>query len=105
MDKIKDLQANKVEGEEVEIFNDNYSSLGFGGTLNKLSYLYRTCENEDVEFLFHSKRKVFENIMILKILFEERHIKSVHRFRTFLRSDNNFKLINHEYWALKLNGT
>ena len=90
--------------KRVEIFNDNYSALGFGDTLNKLSYLYRTYENENVEFLFHSKRKVFENIMILKeFCFEEPEYKKVFiDSEHFLRSNNGFKLINHEYWPTKI---
>ena len=90
--------------KRVEIFNDNYSALGFGDTLNKLSYLYRTYENEDVEFLFHSKRKVFENIMFLKefCLKEPEHKKVFIDSEHFLRSKNRFKLINHDYWPLKI---
>ena len=67
--------------KRVEIFNDNYSALGFGDTLNKLSYLYRTYENEDVEFLFHSKRKVLDTIIFLKeFCFEEPDYK-----KTFIK--------------------
>ena len=90
--------------KRVEIFNDNYSALGFGDTLNKLSYLYRTYENEDVEFLFHGKRKVFENIMFLKeFCFKEpEHKKVFIDSEHFLRSEKDFKLINHDYWPLRI---
>lgn len=90
--------------KRVEIFNDNYSALGFGDTLNKLSYLYRTYEKEDVEFLFHSKRKVFENIIFLKeFCFEEpTHKKIFIDSEYFLRSEKDFKLINHDYWPTRV---
>lgn len=90
--------------KRVEIFNDNYSALGFGDTLNKLSYLYRTYENEDVEFLFHSKRKVLDTIFLLKeFCFEEPEYKKIFiNSENFLRSEKDFKLINHKYWPTKV---
>ena len=90
--------------KRVEIFNDNYSALGFGDTLNKLSYLYRTYENEDVEFLFHSKRKVLDTIIFLKeFCFEEPDYKKTFiNSSQFIRSNKDFKLINHEYWPTKI---
>ena len=90
--------------KRVEIFNDNYSALGFGDTINKLSNLYRQYEDEDVEFLFHSKRKVFDNLIFLKnFCFEEpKRKKILIDSDQFLRSNKEFKLINHTYWPTKI---
>ncbi len=90
--------------KRVEILNDNYNALGFGDTLNKLSYLYRKYENVDVEFLFHSKRKVFDTLIFLKeFCFEEPPFKKILiDSEHFLRSKKDFKLINHDYWPTKI---
>ena len=72
--------------------------------INKLSYLYRIYENTDVEFIFHDKRKIFENIIFLKNFcrrtkYKKTFIDSPH----FLRTDDDFRLINHDYYPPELN--
>lgn len=90
--------------KRVEIFNDNYNALGFGDTLNKLSYLYRIYENTDVEFIFHDKRKIFENIIFLKnfCLEEPKYKKTFIDSPHFLRTDDDFRLINHDYYPTRV---
>ena len=53
------------ETKVVDVFNEPYYSLGFGDTINKLSYLFRTYENVHAKFHVHDKKEIYDRFLFL----------------------------------------
>lgn len=87
--------------KKIEVFNSG--TLGFGDLLNKLSFLFRKYQDDEVEFLIHDKLKVFNTFLFLKnFCFEEsKNKKILTQSEHFLRSNTKFELSNHQYWPAK----
>ena len=88
--------------KKVEVFNDN-QSMGFGDLLNKLSFLFRTYQDDDVEFIVHDKFKAFNTFLLLKhFCFQKSNKKKIlTNSEHFVRTESRFELNNHEYWPAK----
>tara|TARA_B100000809_G_scaffold59433_1_gene55967 strand:+ start:163 stop:903 length:741 start_codon:yes stop_codon:yes gene_type:complete len=88
--------------KKVEVFNDN-QSMGFGDLLNKLSFLFRTYQDDDVEFIVHDKLKAFNTFLLLKhFCFQKSNKKKIlTNSKHFIRTESRFELNNHEYWPAK----
>ena len=92
------------ETKVVDVFNEPYYSLGFGDTINKLSYLFRTYENVHAKFHVHDKKEIYDRFLFLKnFCFEEPEKKKI-LINTdfFIRGEKDFRLINHTYWPTKI---
>jgi len=88
----------------INIYNDN-SSLGFGDCINKLSYLYRRYQNEDVQFDFYDKTKNYNTFLFVQfqILSHPKNIKKINKCEPFIRKSKGFfRLRQHDYWPCRI---